>query len=158
MNKYIVGAIVIVVLGVGLGAAINTGVFSSGEQVASAVVVTEDSYDFGDIDIFGGKVETKYTLKNTGTEDVKIISAVTSCMCTEGKIGRMTFGMHQSIGGSEIIPAGGEKVLTAIFDPLAHGPEGTGPITRELFLTTNSSETPEVEVKFKGNVIKNEGE
>jgi len=76
-------------------------------------------------------------------------------MCTEGKIDNFTFGMHGQSGGTVVIPAGESKVLTAIYDPLAHGPEGTGPITRELALKTNSTITPEVVVRFSGNVIKN---
>jgi len=122
--------------------------------VASAITLSEDRYDFGDIDIFGGKVETTYTLQNTGTEDVTIIDATTSCMCTEGKIGDLIFGMHGQSGDEVMIPAGESKELTAIFDPLAHGPEGTGPITRDLILSTNSSQTPEVIARFSGTVVK----
>jgi len=125
------------------------------EQVNSAIEATQETFDFGDIDIFGGKVETIYEIQNTGTADVTIVSAVTSCMCTEGKIDDLTFGMHGQNGVVVVIPAGGTKALTAIFDPLAHGPEGTGPITRELTLKTNSKPTPEITVKFSGNVVKN---
>lgn len=156
MNKYvIIGSILAAVLLVwGVYATSDKGTTNIG-QVSAAVQPTKDSFDFGDIDIFGGKVETTYTLQNTGTEDVAVISAQTSCMCTEGKIDGLTFGMHGQSGGVVIIPAGESKVLTAIFDPLAHGPEGTGPITRELILKTNSTATPEVIVRFSGNVIKN---
>jgi hypothetical protein len=157
MNKYVIGFAVLAIVLIAVGYLYNVTSLTI-NNVEAAIVVEEDSYDFGDIDIFGGKVETSYTLINTGTEDIKILSAVTSCMCTEGKIGGLTFSMHESVGGSEIIPAGGEKILTAIFDPLAHGPEGTGPITRQLFLKTNSSKTPELEVNFTGNVINNESE
>lgn len=156
MNKYvIIGSIVVVTLLVwGVYAASNKGTVNV-EQVSAALQPAKDSFDFGDIDIFGGKVETTYTLQNTGTEDVTVVSAQTSCMCTEGKIDGLTFGMHGQSGGVVVIPAGESKILTAIFDPLAHGPEGTGPITRELFLKTNSTATPEVVVRFSGNVIKN---
>jgi len=157
MNKITIVAIILAVALISYGLLHNKD-SQTIDKVDSAIIVAEDSYDFGDIDIFGGKVETKYALKNTGEEDVEIISAVTSCMCTEGEIGGLTFGMHSSSGGSEIIPAGGEMVLTAIFDPIAHGPEGTGPIKRQLFIETNSSATPHIEVSFSGNVIKNGSE
>lgn len=155
MNKYIIGAIILAVVlivasyGLPKNDAANT-------KVASTVTVVEQPHDFGDIDIFGGKVSTTYTLKNEGSEDVTITSAVTSCMCTEGEIGDLKFGMHESSGKTVVIPRGEEKTLTATFDPLAHGPNGTGKIKRELFLKTNSIETPEVKVTFSGNVIKNE--
>ena len=119
-------------------------------------MVEKTSHDFGEIDIFGGKVSTTYTLKNEGSEDVRIISAITSCMCTEGEIGGMKFGMHSVTGEKIIIPAGGEEILTAVYDPLAHGPNGTGKVTRELILKTNSTETPEIKVLLIANVVKNE--
>ena len=158
MKYYIIGGVILLALIV--GAMLVTPNTPSGATrvapVSSALTVAEPSYDFGTIDIFGGKVSTEYTIANTGTEDVQILSAQTSCMCTTGVIDDLTFGMHESNGTVVTIPAGTEKTLTAIYDPLAHGPNGTGLITRELTLTTNSSVTPSVRVKFNANVIKNE--
>jgi len=162
MNKYIIG---VIVLGVAL---LGYSVISSNQNSSNSnavmnetssakITILEEPYDFGDIDIFAGKVDTTYTLKNEGSEDVTITKASTSCMCTEGEIAGLTFGMHGSDVKSVVIPAGGEEVVIATFDPLAHGPEGVGPITRELMLQTNSVVTPEVRLKFSGNVIKNEG-
>lgn len=158
MNKYTLGIIGIIIIGF-LVFAVNTSSNKKAEeskQVASVVTTEKTSHDFGDIDIFGGKVTTTYTLKNEGSEDVRIVSAVTSCMCTEGEIGGMKFGMHSATGGSVVILAGGEKILTATFDPLAHGPDGTGKITRELTLKTNSTGTPEIKVRLSANVVKNQ--
>jgi len=158
MNKYTIGAVVIVALIIGYLLVSSSKDNGSTELVSSVsaakISVLEQPYDFGDIDIFGGKVSTTYTLKNEGTEDVTITSAATSCMCTEGEIAGLTFGMHGSDVKSVVIPSGGEELVTATFDPLAHGPGGTGPITRELMLETNSSETPDIRLKFSGNVIK----
>ena len=118
-----------------------------------AVVADKSSHDFGEIDIFDGKVSTDYILTNSGSEDVIITGAVTSCMCTEGTIGGLTFGMHSG-SGDVVIPAGGSEILTATFDPLAHGPDGTGKIKRELILTTNSETTAEVVVTLAAEVYK----
>lgn len=157
MNKYIIGVGIIAVILILASSYLPVGTDKPVVvRVASAITVIEPSYDFGDIDIFGGKVRTTYTLRNGGTEDVTVLRAQTSCMCTEGVIGGLSFGMHESDVKNIIIPAGGEQTLIAIFDPLAHGPNGTGKITRELKLTTNSSETPLVQVKFSANVVKNE--
>lgn len=159
MNKYIIGtvilAIVLILASYGLPGDDAT---SAKTEVVSLITVVEQSYDFGDIDIFGGKVSTTYTLKNNGVENVSILSAVTSCLCTEGEIGGLVFGMHESSGDTVVIPAGEEKVLTATYDPLAHGPNGTGKIKRELFLKTNSTVTPEIKVTFSGDVVKNDSE
>lgn len=160
MNKFIIGAIILGVGLIGLSMFSNSGDGSTAatNSVSSAKIsVVEQPHNFGDIDIFGGKVETTYTLKNEGTEDVTITKAGTSCMCTEGEIAGLTFGMHGSEVKSVVIPAGGEEKVRAIYDPLAHGPNGTGPVTRMLMLETNSSETPQIELRFSGNVVKNEG-
>lgn len=158
MNKYIIGAIVLAVVlifGVNYFGDTTDGA-KAATSVNSSISVVEPPYDFGDIDIFGGKVNTTYTLKNTGTEDVTVTSAQTSCMCTEGEIAGFTFGMHGSEVKSVVIPAGGEEKVKAIYDPLAHGPNGTGPVTRTLMLETNSDETPQIELRFSANVVKNE--
>lgn len=160
MNKYIIGAIVLVgVLLIGYAAVYsNQGNESDNltnvSASASKLTVLEQPYDFGDIEIFDGKVSTNYTLKNEGTEDVTITKAGTSCMCTEGEIAGFTFGMHGSDVKSVIIPAGGEEIVKATYDPLAHGPNGVGPVTRTLELETNSIETPKIELRFSANVIK----
>jgi len=157
MNKYTIGTVIfVIVLIVGVSYFGNKDEAAKAvTNVSSSIVVLEQPYDFGDIDIFGGKVSTTYTLKNVGAEAVTITEASTSCMCTEGEIDGFTFGLHGSEVKSVTIPAGSEKVVKATFDPLAHGPEGTGPITRELTLKTNSKETPNIRLMFSGNVIKN---
>jgi len=124
------------------------------DRVSTKISVTANQYDFGKIDIFGGKVQTAYTLRNDGPDAVTIIDARTSCMCTEGEIDGYVFGMHGSSVRNIVIPSGAEKVVTATFDPLSHGPNGTGKITRELMLRTNSSESPLVRLMFSGDVVK----
>ena len=157
MNKYIIGIGVVVAVLILASTSLPGGSDNPvATKVASAITIEEAPHDFGDIDIFGGKVETTYTLRNEGTEDVTVKSAQTSCMCTEGVIGGLSFGMHESDVKDIVIPAGGTETLTAIYDPLAHGPSGTGKVTRELMLATNSEETPLVKVKFNANVVKYE--
>lgn len=158
MNKYIIGAVVLVVVLIFGARYFNNSeeTVSAVTSVSSALTIVEEPYNFGDIDIFGGKVSTTYTLKNEGAEDVTITKAVTSCMCTEGEIAGLTFGMHGSEVESVTIPAGGEEKVKAIYDPLAHGPNGTGPVTRVLMLETNSNETPKIELRFSANVTKNQ--
>ena len=159
MNKFIIGAIIIGVGLIGFSLLNNGGddnIAATNTVSSAKISVVEQPHDFGDIDIFAGKVDTTYTLKNEGTEAVTITKAGTSCMCTEGEIAGLTFGMHGSDVKSVTIPAGGEEKVKAIYDPLAHGPNGTGPVTRMLMLETNSSETPKIELRFSANVVKNE--
>lgn len=159
MNKYLIGAIVIGVTLLGytvISSNQNNTEAITSETSSAKIAVLEQPHDFGDIEIFAGKVSTAYTLKNEGDEDVTITSAQTSCMCTEGEIAGLSFGMHGSDVKAVTIPAGGEEVVKATYDPLAHGPNGTGPVTRELILKTNSSETPSLRLKFSANVVKTE--
>lgn len=161
MNKYLIGfiALAVVLLSyVMISSDQDNKEAVTSETSGAKIVVLEEPYDFGDIDIFAGKVDTTYTLKNEGTEDVTITKAGTSCMCTEGEIAGLIFGMHGSDVKSVVIPAGGEEKVKAIYDPLAHGPNGTGPVTRTLLLETNSSETPQIELRFSANVVKNENQ
>src|SRR3989344_3455966 len=122
---------------------------------SSAVLeLEEDSADLGTIDILGGKVQTEYKLVNKGKEDVVITSATTSCGCTEGEIDGLRFGMHKKLSQSITVKAGETKTMIAVFDPLAHGPEGTGKVTRELILGTNSENVKEIRARFQANVTK----
>lgn len=158
MNKYVIGAIVLAVALTGyfVLSSDSDSATEQGTTSVSKVTVLEQPHNFGDIEIFAGKVSTEYTLKNEGAEEVIITKAQTSCMCTEGEIAGMVFGMHGSEVESVVIPAGGEEIVKATYDPLAHGPSGTGPVTRTLQLQTNSTETPRIELKFSANVIKTE--
>ncbi len=159
MNKYVIGVFVlaITITGFSLNSSDNDSyVDEVGGLSNSKLIVLEDPYDFGEIEIFAGKVSTNFTLKNEGEEAVTITKAATSCMCTEGEIAGLTFGMHGSDVKSVVIPPGGEEVVQATYDPLAHGPKGVGPVTRTLQLDTDSAVTPRIELRFSANVVKTE--
>lgn len=154
-SKYIIGALILTaLLTAALFFAPDNKKAAQKSEVASVVITEPSSHDFGNIDIFGGKVTTAYALKNIGAENVTILSGLTSCMCTEGEIDNLRFGMHESSGTTIVIPAGSEKILKATFDPLAHGPEAVGAIKRDIVLKTNSTETPQIKVVFTANVVK----
>lgn len=129
-------------------------------EVASASTLSVDRqlHDFGEIDIFSGVVTTEFALTNGGPDDIVVKEGTTSCGCTDAEIGGISFGMHEKMSKEFVIPAGETKDLTVIYDPLAHGPSGTGLAQRSVFLKTNSSATPELEVRIKAMVVKNEQE
>ncbi len=98
MKKYPIGGVLVALLII-IVAFIASG--SNSEKTdkivsvsSSKVIVVEEPYDFGDIEIFAGKFSTTYTLRNEGEQDVVITKAGTSCMCTEGEIAGLVFGMH----------------------------------------------------------------
>lgn len=155
MNKYLFGGVAVVALGVLLFFG-SSGVRNAetGAQVSSALAVEETAYDFGDLEIFGGKAEKDFMLTNQGQESITILNGTTSCGCTEGSIDGILFGMHEAMAESVLVEPGETKTLTVIYDPLAHGPDAVGSITRQIFLKTNSTATPEIEIQISANVVK----
>ena len=123
---------------------------------ASTLAVDRQLHDFGEIDIFSGVVTTEFALTNEGSDDIVVKEGTTSCGCTNAELGGISFGMHEAMNKEFVIPAGETKDLTVIYDPLAHGPSGTGLAQRSVFLKTNSSVTPELEVRIKAMVTKSD--
>lgn len=130
------------------------------------------SFDWGDINIEGGKVEHVFTLKNSGEEDLIIKSANTTCMCTTATVeapdgsASPTFGMHESIPWGYPIKPGEDFNVKVVFDPMAHGPTGVGAIQRSVFILSSSKPNAEfaqqlpeasgsavTELKLTGNVL-----
>ncbi|RJQ32283.1 DUF1573 domain-containing protein [Candidatus Parcubacteria bacterium] len=118
---------------------------SSGNFVADHYI-----YDFGMVPMMNGKVKHSFTLQNQGSGQVKINRIYTSCMCTEAMM---------TIGGSKKGPYGmpghggmnwtnqtvnpGERVTIEVeVDPAAHGPQGTGPAKKAVYIETDSSDQP----------------
>jgi hypothetical protein len=108
--------------------------------------ISETNYDFGDISMASGLAKHNFEIKNEGDGTLEILSISTSCMCTTVVLdanGRKSpeFGMPghgaNPMFWSEKINPGEIATLEATFDPLAHGPDATGPITREIKITSN---------------------
>lgn len=117
----------------------------------SGIFVSEQSlvHDWGDINIMGGEVSKTFTLRNGENVPLMLIGAVTSCMCTTGEFtlsdGSRSgeFGMHGGPEWNHLVQPGELFDVKVTFDPLAHGPEATGPITR----TVNVISQPDLTAK-----------
>ena len=121
----------------------------------------EGSFDFGTISMADGKLEHSFQLKNESAEAVELKEIYTSCMCTTAQViysdteKSKTAGMRghgPPIFLQRQIKPGETFEIRAIFDPSAHGPAGTGPVQRVVYLKTNSKLTPVLELSFKANV------
>ncbi|MBI2618087.1 DUF1573 domain-containing protein [Candidatus Kaiserbacteria bacterium] len=154
ISSFIVIA-VIVALGVFLMLSGNGTSSASKTQSVARLTVAPFFYDFGTIDIYNGTVTTTFLITNEGEEDVTIIGGTTTCGCTSAEIDNVPFGMHEPMKRDVVILAGETKNLTVIYDPLAHGPSGVGLAERTVFLKTNSTVTPELEVRIRALVINN---
>jgi len=130
---------------------------------ASVLTATTEMFDFGTIMMQDGNVEHEFMVENLGEEPVVISKVYTSCMCTQAMITSAlgeqygAFGMpgHGGSGKTNIIvPAGERIVVNAIFDPAAHGPAGVGKADRTVYLETNSTVEPKVQVHFTSTVAR----
>lgn len=127
-----------------------------------AIQLTSDeplTYDWGDINIMGGFVSHEFELKNSGEKEIVVKGAPTSCMCTtaqfefEGENYSPKFSLHQNpTNWSQKAAPGEEFEVLVTFDPLAHGPDAVGPLTRVVFIEIEGAIDP-IQLKVFGNVL-----
>ncbi len=121
--------------------------------------ITPMEHDADTVSIADGDVTFTYEIENNGKGDLKIDRIWTTCGCTEArlKVGERTsqkFGMHDSAPfWSQTISPGEKGFLEVVFDPGFHGPGGTGPVTRAVYLSTNDPLNKEARVLLSANVI-----
>jgi hypothetical protein len=97
-------------------------------------------FDFGDV-VNGEILSRDILVSNDGDEAIIAQSVSTTCGCTTATLEPMT------------IPPGGSANLHITFDSGAHGPELTGQLTRQIFITSNDPNQPEAMVEFTANII-----
>lgn len=109
----------------------------------------ETAFDFGSVPMYGGKVKHSFSLKNDGQGPVKISKIYTSCMCTEAtlivnnaKIGPFRMPGHGGLAMSakQSLSSGEEAIIEVEVDPAAHGPQGTGPAKKVVYIETDDSQ------------------
>lgn len=120
------------------------------ENVKSAntgiLAAEELSFDFGTISMAKGKVAHTFKIKNGSDKTAMISKVYTSCMCTSatlmhgdkkmGPFGMPGHGIASKI--NDVVNAGDEVGIEAVFDPAAHGPAGVGKVDRVVFVETES--------------------
>ncbi|MBI2475396.1 DUF1573 domain-containing protein [Candidatus Uhrbacteria bacterium] len=163
-----------IVLGIAAGALVFLGlkaVTSQPEQAqdntpkgVGTIEFSETNWELGEIPMSKGVNTKEIKIKNPTEFPVQITGMQTSCMCTSAQIvhanGKKSAvkGMVGHGGGTatmlETINAGEEVTLLVNFDPNAHGPDATGPITRDVSITTNNPEKSDWDLTFGGIVIK----
>ncbi len=162
MKKFNVFALVgVALLLLGYGFVSNNTVPASAEASTGVLAAAAAFYDFGTITMKDGNVSHEYTVTNTGSESVTIEKVYTSCMCTTAQITgadgekSRAFSMpgHGGSPYTSTTVAPGETItVEAVYDPNAHGPSGVGLADRLVYLETNSSVEPKVELRFKAMV------
>ncbi|OGH11791.1 MAG: hypothetical protein A2857_04855 [Candidatus Levybacteria bacterium RIFCSPHIGHO2_01_FULL_36_15] len=162
-KKIIIGIVLLTILILVGGIFLVSGESSTSAAITSSqntkATVDNKNYDWGNIPFKGGNVSKTFTIKNTGTDTLKLMNIKTSCHCTKAqiKIGDTTspsFGMNSVSSWIGEIPPGQEAELKVIFDPAYHGPQGVGPINRLVSVETNDSNNSRLEFSLTGTVIK----
>ena len=121
------------------------------EKEKGFLTAEETVFDFGNVPMYGGKVKHSFHLKNISQVPVKISKIYTSCMCTEatlisGQSKKGPFGMpgHNGLASfaNQEIGAGEIATMEVEVDPAAHGPQGTGPAKKVVYIETDSMIEP----------------
>lgn len=164
MQILVATTIVVVVGGIIAGILSSRGGAAVDEVGTPKIVIEPEEFDFGDVSMANGKVSQTFKIKNEGDADLKLSNIHTSCMCTTATLkvnGKKSpaFGM-QGHGATaafwrETLKPGETADLDVVFDPNAHGPDATGPITRAIYLHSNDGGKEDVQstIMFTANVI-----
>jgi len=165
-TKIFIGGVVLLMLLIAgfaflLGKDTTSGEPSSEEAGVLGLEINPSFYDLGKVPINGGIVTKEYRVKNTAGKSLNLKKITTSCMCTTASVsvGDKTtkfFGM-EGHGDSNPsvnleVPEGETVKVTVNFDPAAHGPQGTGPFDRFVWLAFSDPAGVE-ELKFSGEVV-----
>jgi len=121
------------------------------------IEINPKEIDAGNVSMAAGLVIKDFEIRNVGSGDLKINDIWTSCHCTTATLdvaGKKSpvFGMGHAGFWSQIIAPGETGQLEVIFNPAFHGPQGTGPAVREIYLSTNDSQNGKIAVILTANV------
>ncbi len=121
--------------------------------------VNSKSFDWGEIGIDNGKAEAVFEIKSNDSQPLKLFNIITSCACTTAQIivkGKASplFDMHTKSTYVIEVPPGETAQLKVVFDPLFHGPNGLGPIIRQVTVATNDVKNPTLTFNLSANVVK----
>ncbi len=99
------------------------------------ITVEAVNADWGHV-VNGNILSRDLTVRNDGTAPLIVESVVTSCSCTSAQLSPMT------------IEPGANGILHVEFDSGAHGPDLTGQLIRQVFITSNDPQQPETQIEF----------
>lgn len=162
-KKIIIGLIVFTLLIVGGGMYFLSSTSSAPAQVTASqnakAQVVERTFDWGNIPYSGGNATKTFTIKNIGSDPLRLSGVKTSCTCTKAQVvidGKTSpyFSMHSESAWIGEVAPGKEAQLLVIFDPAFHGPSGVGLVERLISVNTNDAQNPTIEFSLKGVVVK----
>ena len=134
----------------------NNASSSESKSIGTNLVAPETLYDFGTISMRNGNVSKVFEVINSTSEDIKVPSLTTSCMCTRayfvesdgsksGPFGMPSMGFVPKL--NKTIKAGQTADIEVVYDPNAHGPAGVGMIDRFVYLEDADGNRLQFEIK-----------
>jgi hypothetical protein len=103
------------------------------------IEISPGSFDFGEID-YGDVVSYGFKVKNSGQETLEIRRVATSCACTTARILQNR------------LEPGEEVELLVSYDSAAMALHGSGREERIIYVRSNDSANPQVEVRIYATV------
>jgi len=124
------------------------------------LVAEPESVDLGRVQIDGGVVTVTFTLRNAGQSDLTLFGALTSCGCTTAAIetpegASPPFGANAAENPADwsvVLAPGEEAQMVVTFDPLFHGPEGTGRVRRTISILSDDPLNRWLDVAFEAEI------
>lgn len=104
------------------------------------IELAQTSVDLGVVT--NGEVrEMSTAVFNRGSAPLLIEAVTTSCGCTSAAV------------EPTIVPAGGSGTLVVTYDSGAHGPEVTGPVLRQVFISSNDPDDREIVFELRAEIV-----
>lgn len=162
-KKVLIGFILVTILMLAGGVFMLSNISSTGQingvSTNAIFSANEKNFDWGQIAYSGPDATKTFTIKNSGTEILKLTNIKTSCACTKAQLiidGKSSpyFSMHTTSSWIGEISPDKQASLTVIFDPDFHGPPGVGAVERIISMETNDASNQKVEFFLKGVVVK----
>ncbi|MCL4354280.1 MAG: DUF1573 domain-containing protein [Patescibacteria group bacterium] len=166
MNKKFIILIIfasILIMGGGIfltsSSSTDIGVASLQPSSKAKATVRETDFDWGKINYSGEKPTKTFTIKNTGTDTLKLFNVRTSCHCTKAHItidgvSSPDFGMVGTSSWVGDVRPGKEAKVVIVFDQAFHGDQGLGPVVRYTMVETNDPSNSKITFATSGTVVK----
>lgn len=142
-------------IGADIGKYIEVASYEKNDQNAPVLVVSEESYDFGEVKLSGGKVSYTFKIKNDGKNPLVFLGLNSSCGCTSAKVVTasdespeyLMAGHGESVEWRGELASGEEGEIVVFYDPSIH-PELEGSVTRTVDIKTNDPNNPKSTIKI----------
>ena len=136
----------------------------------SEITIIKNNINLGEIPMDEWKVNIPFEFINSWNENISLWDAETTCMCTEAVVTDFewknpskiivmrwhNFGLATKV--NKVLKPWNKAYLVATFDPNAHWPNATWPISRNIYINTNSSITQKLDFRFMWDVVKTRSE